>query len=170
MATTENDTKNVKILPADKSLQRKLGNASLDQILSPAAVSNAQKVIDTSADSFHEECLSDLATLAELAINLKTGTIDGQTALSDIAHTAFSIKSMARIGSFTLAGTIADSLNIFAENRASLATSPSTISIIEWHINSLNKILRSKLQGDGGEVGKLILQEIEKINPKPKDK
>jgi hypothetical protein len=54
---------NVKVHAPDRSLQAKIGNVSLDQILSPKTVAAAQNTIIQAADQFAVECMSHMEEL-----------------------------------------------------------------------------------------------------------
>jgi len=150
------------IVKADYTLLRKFAGASLDKIFSPEAISAAEKAITDAAGGLYAECVEEGKKLQTLVARLKEGP--SAATLQDLIDTAFSAKTKAGLAGFDLVAALAKSLQILCEKTSLAELVPATIQIIEWHIQSISQLLTLKVKGNGGEAGKAILAEIEKLN------
>lgn len=157
-------TEDVKFLPPDRSLHKKLGNIDLDLLLPQKVVVEAQKVIDNSTDTFLTECLAEAVQLESLVLHMQ-GTVQISTVLSEVIRLSFSVKTKAGIGGYDLVATIARSLQLFSEKiqADNLPLSDVNRHILEWHVESLKRLFDLKVKGMGGPIGEAILKELKKM-------
>jgi chemotaxis protein histidine kinase CheA len=163
MAETTTDSNEVKILPPDKSLLKKLGNVNLDQIFLDKVVETAQKVITNSSDTLFTEALSGIQQLTQFAKTLRATPNQAAEIKPQITSAAFSIKSSAGMAGYVLVGAIAKSLNLVCEKTGAKEITATNIQIILWHIDSLQKVASLKIKGDGGAAGEALHKELESI-------
>lgn len=163
MSDDINTSDDVTILPADYSLLRKLGGVSLESILTPEAIRHAEAAIAESAGAFRAECVDEAAKLRTLVVGLKKGGDGAAAGLERIAAGSFAIKTKAAQGGLELVSTLAGSLQNVCEKIKRSELTPPVLKIIEWHIQSLTKMLTLNVRGDGGQVGKAILAEMGKL-------
>jgi hypothetical protein len=154
----------VKILPPDKSLQKKLGNVDLDVHLSTSVVAKAQEIIERSSDAFLDEGTEEAKKLELLAFDLRKVPDNAQNILHQIGGLSFSIKAKTGLGGYDLVATIAKSLQLFCERHEGESVTARDREIIEWHIESLKRLLDLKIKGSCGEVGEAILAELKKTS------
>lgn len=159
----EQDYEDVKILPPDYSLKRKIGNVNLDQILSPNVVQAAQEIISQSSGQFENEAFSEIETLGKAVAALRADFAQARALLPDIIASSFSLKAKAGLGGYDLVSVIAKSLYLYCEQLDPAQVGEGTLTIILWHAQSMKKLLDQKIQGDGGPIGTAILAELEKI-------
>ena len=140
----------VKVLPPDFSLLKKLGGAKLDQLFSAQAVQDAQKVIAASSETLLGDSLTGLMKLEEAAKTLETEPNKVGTLLTDIVTAAFNVKSNAGMSGYELAAELAKSLQLGCEKLDSSKATAVDAQVIIWHISCLKKVLNLKLKGTGG--------------------
>lgn len=162
MADPTEEEDEATIIKADYTLMRKFGGASLDKVFSSEAIQEAQKTIAAVSDDFYRECVEDGKKLQSLVTSLKANA--SAATLQNIADTAFSAKVKAGQGGFELIAALAKSLQDVCEKTPAAELTPAAIQIVEWHVQSIGRLLSLKIAGDGGEAGKAILEEIEKLN------
>ncbi len=156
-ATTEDD---VRILPPDQTMQKKLGGAKLDTLFSNEAVQEAQQVIVESAADFITETLADLQTLEEATKTLAAAPEQNHQVLATVINMSFAIKAKAGLGGYNLVSTLAKSLNSRCELLGDASLTPTNLSIITWHVDSMRQMLTMKIKGMGGAVGQAIITEL----------
>lgn len=164
MADEPNPEDRVKILPPDRTLQKKLGTANLDQILSPQAVEVAQQVIVRSSDQFLEESVAEVKKLEITAQNLGASPDKNRQALREIVASTFSLKAKAGLGGYDLISMLAKSCHQYCELLGDANVTPANLLIVKWYVESLKRLLDMKVKGLGGPVGEAILAELKKLD------
>lgn len=153
----------VQIIPADYSLLHKIGVTNLDIIFSVKAAQRAEDVVQAAVDEFYAECVTDGDALKDCVKQLKIAPATLQESLYQVATLAFDMKTKAAQAGYDLVASLAKSLHILCEESENLLPPATMIEIIEWHQNSINRLLTLKLKGNGGPFGQAILAEIEKL-------
>lgn len=150
------------ILPPDNRLKDKIGRMKLDALIQPEQVTKAQTAADKSSDMFFiqmEKALDEI----EAAFNAMQQIENPSPYLHSIGELAFDIKSDAGTFGVKIASDIAGLLVQYAES----AKSPD-LSVLAAHINALKSICSHNIRGDGGSVGKELLDSLRKIATKSK--
>ena len=159
--TKDNADDEVKIFSPDTSLQNKIG-PDIDTVLSPQAVAAAQVVITQSEDTFLEE---SFVQLERLVVCNKTIQASPKTALQSIPSMidiAFSLRSQTGVAGYQLVSALSKSLYLHCELlKSDLST--RDLNLIQWHVATIQQLLKGKMKGNGGDLGKVILAEIEKL-------
>jgi hypothetical protein len=164
MADEVNSTDDVTVLAADRSLLRKLGGASLGVILSPEVIKRAEGAITDAADGLYSDCVDEGVRLRVLVDSLKQGGDAAFPLLKNVVTAAFSTKTKAGLAGLDLVAALAKSLQILCEKMTASELTPATLQVIEWHVQSIGQLLSLRVKGDGGQVGKAILAEIDKLS------
>ena len=159
--TTPDD--DVKILPPDHALLKKLEGADLNQLLSIKVVEAAQGVISQASDQFLDECLSHFAELQKAQKTLETDATKVQAELGKMVAASFALKSKAGLGGYDLISAIAKSLHQRCELLVGKSPTTTSLSLIRWHIDSMGQLLAMKVKGTGGNAGAAIQAELDKI-------
>jgi hypothetical protein len=154
----------VKILPPDNSLAKKIGNVDLNKLFSSEAVEKAQTVIVAAASTFMDEAKSAIVELKSLVESFGKSQNTGAM-MPQIVKKSFFIKT--RLGScgYELVAEIAKSLENYAENLKSSSPSAKDISIIHWHVQSIEMLMQKDIKGSGGAVGDTIKAEMRQLAP-----
>ena len=153
-----------KILPPNYALKKKIGNVNLDQILSPKAVEAAQEIIVQAAEKFQDEAFSEMENLEKLTRQFAASPPDIRQVVYKIIDSAFALKSQKGLGGYDLVATLAKSLQLLCEQMEPLEASAKNMTIVNWHVDSMKRLLALKVKGSGGQIGEEILAELDKIN------
>ena len=151
------------ILAADHSLSRKCGGGVLDRVLSLDAIKKAEAFIASSANGLYLDCVGEAAKLQMLASHLTSGGADAEQYLTKIIASSFAIKAKAAQSGYDLVSTLAKSLLLRCEEITAKQITPTTLKIIVWHAESIRRILELNIKGLGGEAGKALLIEIDRL-------
>jgi hypothetical protein len=159
------DKSEIRIYAPDRSLQTKIGVTNLDPVLTPQVVESAQKTIQGTAGQFFEEGLSDLRQLQEVWEAAKKAPWNFKPVVVALLDTAFAIKSKAGLAGYDLVAVLAKSLQLYCEKLGIEPPSAKNVEIIQWHIDSMERLLTAKVKGMGGPAGEAIREEIKNLNP-----
>ncbi len=151
------------ILAADRSLLRKFGGGLLDRALSPEAIKKAEAFISSASNVLYLDCMDEAARLQPMVGLLGKGGLDAERSLKRIIATSFAIKSKAGQSGYDLVSTLAKSLLLRCEELSAAQITPSTLKIITWHAQSIKRILELNIKGLGGEAGRALLVEIDRL-------
>lgn len=163
MANLEKDTADVVVLPADKSLFNKIGGVSLDKIIPQQLIQKADSVIADASDELYLDCIAESVKLQALVSQLSLSDPNIGPRLKRIVSAAFGIKNRASQSGYTLVASLAESLQTHCESVDVAALTPNVLRIVVWHAHSIAQLLAKKVRADGGDVGKAILAEVQKI-------
>ena len=163
MSAQDDPQDEVVFLAPDFSLRQKIGTSDLDKILSVEVIQKAEKIIADSSDAFYGECVEDIGKLTAIAARLQAGSRNAAL-FNDLISVAFAVKVKAGQAGFSLVAALAKSLHTICEN--STADKMPALPIIVWHVGSISEIMRRRIMGLGGDAGKAILAEIEKLAAK----
>lgn len=156
-------SEDVTILPPDKSLYIKIGKPNLDMVFSAEIMQSAQQAIVEAAGSLIDEAKEELAKLKVAASELEKAPQRAAQFLPVIISHAFNTKSRTGLGSYTLVSEISKSLQNYCEGIAPENFSSKDRDIIKWHIQSMEMLVAKNVKGDGGEFGKAIMDEIQRL-------
>ena len=159
------DDDDVIIVPPDKSLLQKIGVANLDEVFSSGLINSAQNAITDSAGEFLEEALTDAKTLETLFQDVLQSYTAPPTDLAPMIDCAFAIKTKTGLAGYDLVSTLAKSLQFYCEARTDVVLTQKNIDIIQWHVSTIQQILKLKIQGGGGAMGDAIRAELIKLVP-----
>lgn len=165
---TNNETSSddgVQVFAPDKSLLAKTGLTSLDSIFTPQVIASAQQVIDESSSQFADEAFRQADDLMRMCAELKASPESG-ACLQSITDLAFALRTSSALSDYKLVAALAKSLfDLCKALGASVGTAVGTkeIAIIEWHVGSITQFLSQRVAGDGGEKGKAIIAELQRL-------
>lgn len=159
----KNSQDDVKIYEPDRTLHTKIGNANLDQILTPQIVEEAQTTITKSADQFIDETTPVIQELEQACKALRGAPNNVDPILKKIVDAAFSIKTKTGLGGYDLVASLAKSLQLQAEQVLGKPLASKNVEIIQWHVDSINQLFATKMKGGGGEMGKAIMAELNRL-------
>ena len=169
----EKDDKNSKkeqvtIIKADKSLKNEIGNLmSLDRILNETIMERAENKIKENVDYLQDAYDSLLehytfylrGALEELKYAYSVE--EEKQCLTDIKHTALSIKSSASIFGYDLAEKFSTSLYLFIPNIKKI--DDRVYLLLESYTKCLEIIAENKIMGVQNQVAQELLKEFDKI-------
>lgn len=163
MADPQNN--DVKIHAPDRALQSKIGLVSLDQIITPQMVADAQSTVQESTDQFTADMLVHMKELEEAWIAFQQAGMDEEKEhlLPTVIHASFALKTAAGFGGYDLVAALAKSLHLHAEAITPHHLAPKNKDIMAWHVSSLRQLLSANIKGSGGATGQAILAEIQRL-------
>lgn len=154
----------VKIYPPDRALQAKAGVTTLDQIITPEMVAEAQKTVEDSTDNFASEMRTHMTELEEMWAAFEKAPEDQkESLLPTLIKASFTLKSAAGFGGYDLVAAVAKSLHLHAEQITPHQLTPKNKEIMAWHIKSLRQLLAANVKGAGGPTGQAIMAEIGRL-------
>jgi hypothetical protein len=152
----------VTIVPPDYSLKKAIGNQELGKMLDETVIKDAQKNVDKQQDNFLIWITEDMAKI-DHSYTLLTPPSQDKQALAKLCEAALAIKSHAGTFGFGLASEVARSLYNFCE---AYSFSQNNHLVIAKHVEVIKLILEKSIKGDGGAMGKELLQDLAKLKNK----
>ncbi len=155
-----------KIVEPDTRLKDKVGG-DVSKIITEENVESAHKVIEETGKDFPEEMKKELIKLNDSFFEFRDETLtEGQTKNDSKIFEAFknqvlAVKSSSGIYGYDLASTIARSLFDYCDRYACINKLGK--QTIEVHINALKVVFNSNIEGDGGVIGKQLMEELQTL-------
>jgi hypothetical protein len=149
------ERKDVKIIKADVSLQKRIGIGPLDD----RVVERCQKVIDTNTVDFDPLAAEYLDKLREAIAVAKSRSGETKDMIQKMTEPVMQLKANAATFRYTLVGNLANIMLGFLEAVDKIDS--NVIEIVAAHEKTLSIIIAKKMTGDGGAHGKLFEQELQ---------
>lgn len=151
-----------------KALKGKIGfDINMRQIFTKENVENAQEFIDDSAHRFREIAMRDVGALLHTLRNAQqTGNVEKH--IGKLQRLAFSLKSHAGTFGYDLGTQVAKSLQNICDKP--LDAPEQELIIIEKHIATLHLIFQKDVKGTGGPVGVELMNGLNALIRKYKEK
>ena len=149
----------VEVIPADINLKMKMGGrpGRRGQI-SADAIAKAEKAVKKVGENYIEVGRSQVATLIGQFAAVRANPKDARSAITQVAMTAREIMGQAKSCGSSLLTNVAESLYKFLADRSSLG--PKEMAFAEAHLGVMQNVVAHDLGGDGGPVGKELLQSL----------
>jgi len=151
----------VKIFPPDYTLKKRIGDVTMSEILSPEIVAQAQVKIDSKKDDFLNWVSEDIALLETGYAQASAKLNDNAAELLELDKVTNRIRSQAGTFGYDLATLIAKSLSGFCSKHPTI--NAEQLVVIRKHIDALGTVFKHKITGDGGNVGKELLEMLLKL-------
>ncbi|MCH2548220.1 MAG: hypothetical protein MK052_11520 [Alphaproteobacteria bacterium] len=163
MTSLNNDDDAVRILPPNFNIKEKIGmNVNLSEIFTPERIAEAQQVIDDTQAEFVDWATKDLVELEHTyRIIAKDPANANATRIEKIRKIAFSLKCQAGTFGYPLGSDVAKSLYSYTTKHDSYTA--DNIAVLRKHIDALQVILQQNIQGEGGTMGKELIDGLEKL-------
>jgi len=155
-----------KILPPDYTLKKIIGeNVDIKEMFSEEVVVKAQATIDQHKDNFLDWVVKDVASLNE-HYKKAANKVTRKKNVADIEQIAHQTKAQGGMFNFGLATQVAKSLEQFCQKH--INPSDEQLVVIGKHIDTLTVIFSQNITGDGGAVGKELMDNLSKLVDKYK--
>lgn len=147
----------VKTYKAVHELEQRIGSGPLDM----QAIKRAQEKIENNKIDFAPMGLEFLKSLENAldAIKQNINADNAETQKKTLISPVMELKANATIFHYALIGNLASIMLNFLESIEEL--DKDAISIVRGHHDSLKLILSSKMKGDGGQNGKVMITELQ---------
>ena len=160
--TSKNTGNKATVIPADGRLKDKIGRKKLESLISSEQIAKAQNTATRSAELFLIEMEKEVVAL-EAAYRQIKDSENTTPPLNEISSIAFTIKSDAGTFGIKIASDIARLLmEYIAHNKKH---DPAIIATL---INALKSICIQRITGDGGKIGKELIESLIKLINKGK--
>jgi two-component system chemotaxis response regulator CheY len=146
----------------DFTLKYKLGkNVTLDSLITPAVLDQAQAAVDAIAGSSLDWIKTNLQNIRQLLYIIEQG--DHRESLGqDIGEVALIINSRAGTFGYSRASEIAYQLYLFCRNRVR-PDNANHYMVIRKHVDVLQVILGNQMRGSAGALGDQLAPELQKL-------
>lgn len=145
----------VKIIKADKSLQKRAGTGDVDENL----VKRAEVVIEKNTEDFGPIAQDFLDRLATGVATARAGQGEQAALIAGMTQPVMELKANARMFKYDLVTALANIMLGFLETNKNL--DKDAIDIVDAHHKTLTLIIHKKMAGDGGQNGKLLQSELQ---------
>ncbi len=151
----------VVVADADYSMKQKIGDdVSLRDIFTEEAIEAAEAVVEESSDSFMED-VSELLMWLEKHYKVIQENPEKTGRLAQMMELSLSVKSKSGVFGYDLATRIAKFLHDYLEGAETV--NEDRLTVIREHIDTLKVIFHQRIKGEGGDVGKTLLDYMQKL-------
>ncbi len=156
-----------KVVAPDDGLKKKLGKTSIEKVLSEEKVKSAEKIIERDGDNFSDDAMKDIKMAQRHFNTLRTAFDAGRRDVqalpefTDLLDAVLNMKSQSGMYGFAFATAIARSLHGFFIERN--WQTERGMRIINLHLDALSRVFSGNIRGDGGIIGKDIVDGLEEM-------
>ena len=156
-----NDEAGPKLWLPDFALKHKLGrNVTLESIITPAVLNQAQALVDAITDESLVWIKDDLASLKTLCQDLRNGN-QLQAIVTEMNEVALMISSRSGTFGYKRASEVAYMLYLFLRQKFQ-PNNVGHLEVIEKHIEVLSIIFDKNIRGEDGDIVEII-RELKKL-------
>jgi hypothetical protein len=148
------DEKDAKTIKANNLLQAKVGSGPLD----PKVVQRCQDVMDSNTFDFTPLADEYLAKLSVALNQARSGEVSLDHTVQSMREAVMQLKAHASIFRYLLVGNLANVMLSFLEHISTL--DQDVINIVDAHHRTLKAIVAKKMEGNGGEYGLQLEEEL----------
>ena len=153
------ENNDVQILPPDFAIKNILGdNVDIKAVLSGENVAAAQEVINEHKNDFLEWVVKDIESLNIHYNNAMANIADSSLDIEEISKLASTIKAHGGTFGYNLSTLVAKSLDKFCNKTPK--PNLEQMTVIRKHIDCLSVIFAKNIEGNGGDVGKELLENL----------
>ncbi len=158
---TDNDSSEVEIIPSPINLRDKV--KEIDEEVNLALLQRAEKAIKAMSNDYVDWVQEDMKKLQAAFDKAKKAKGDSElkSAFGEVFEVAHDMKGQGGSFDYNLITIIGDSLCRFIEKKKEYKQ--ADIEVLEVHVNSIRLVITNGMKGDGGEVGKRILQGLNAV-------
>lgn len=151
---TSADQSDVKIYKASKILQSKVGSGTIER----TKVAACQSAMDANKTNFEPMARQLLEQMEEAVRRASAPESDLDSLRQTITSPVMQIKANASMFGYPLAGDLANIMLSFIENATRIDR--NMLEIVDAHRKTLDILIRNRIKGDGGEVGRKMKAEL----------
>ena len=149
----------VYIMAPDYRLKKKLGDEiDIQEILSPENVTRAQGVINSRQRNFLEWVEKDMATIESSLRHIQKNITKSIPYFTKLKRAVFAVKAQAGTFGFDLASEVSRSLFNYCET--SFRFEDKQVIVLAKHVEALSTVVKQRISGDGGEMGRKLLEGL----------
>lgn len=149
--------KDARILKANHLLQAKVGIGSIDE----SKIAKSQRLMDKLAVDFPVMASDYLDRLGFALESARKGDESPAYLIQAMTEPVMQIKANAAMFNFALVGSLANVMLNFLETLDHI--DKDVIDIVDAHHKTLKLLINNNMQGDGGEYGKQLQDELKDV-------
>lgn len=149
----------------DFALKKKLEDVSIRDVFTEESIAEADKVIEESKKDFFGDAAKRLENMEAAYAQAENDPKANKKPVKEIERTSHSLKGQSETLGFDLLAHVSQSLYSFCNNDFRTGEENQNI-VLRKHLDTLQLIVREKMQGDGGDVGKALIQSLQQLNKK----
>lgn len=148
------------------ALKEKLGpDVNIRDALPEEVVNEAEDIIEESKKDFFEDAKGDLHKMEEAYAFAIKSPKEAATHIKEIAKLCFSMKGQSETLGFNLLAHASKSLYHFCTENFRPDNAEQLI-VVRKHLDTLNVIIKDKIQGNGGAIGKDLVKNLHLLTKK----
>lgn len=164
VAMAINAVEEPKLWLPDFSLKHKLGrHISLDSIITPNVLNQAQAAMDSAAEASRQWIEDDMAELKALCAELAVGK-QSEAVINEIVEVALMISSRSGTFGYLRASEVAYLLYLFCRQKLR-PVNPGHLIVIEKHLEVLALIFGTNIRNEEGDILQII-KELKNLTAK----
>lgn len=165
MAKSDNATEVTATTP-NFALKDKLGpDVNIRDALPEEVVNEAEGIIEESKKDFFEDAKGDLHTMEDAYAFAIKNPKASATHIKEIEKLCFSMKGQSETLGFDLLAHASKSLYNFCI-KSFRPDDVEQLIVVRKHIDTLKVIIKEKMQGDGGAIGKDLVKNLHLLTKK----
>ena len=156
----------VTALNPDFALKKKLGpDVSIRDAFTDDVVAAAEDMIEVSKKDFFGDAIKDLHSMEDAYVYANKSPKESKPHIDEIARKAFSMKGQSETLGFDLLSLASKSLYDFC-TKTFRAGDKEQLIVVRKHLDTLKVIIKEKMQGDGGLIGKELIKSLQLLTRK----
>lgn len=155
MSGAMQQTEEVTVIKANTRLRQLVGTGAI----SSKSVSKVQKAMNDTKIDFLPEARAHLVTLREVILDASEGFHNKEKMLEEMIKPVMQLKAQASMFNYPLVSKLANIMMHFLEDIDEL--DKDVIQIVAAHQKTLSAVISKQMTGEGGNMGKMLISELE---------
>lgn len=140
------------------SLKNAIGSINLGKFFTPEKIKECQELLDDANHQFLDEAFAQTEVMHKLYCDANHDTSQAPDNIKNICQIAYQMKSRMEALGFIFCYEIADSL--YQYSRKLPTYNQTTLMVVAKHIHALQAAMRENCAGDGGVIGKEMVEML----------
>ena len=124
-------------------------------------IQKADQAVRKLGGEFEEIFLQNVAEISKSMAEIKMGGEGQAVALTEMRKTLHDLRGQAGTFGYPLVSHVGDSACKFIDN--SEKVSANEVEVLNMHVDALKAISAAKIKGDGGDIGKELMNGLRKV-------
>ncbi len=150
-------------LPANHSIQQQILPIKASQIITEAAIAEAQQQLQNAENEFVDWARDDIAQLEEAFADLKQRT-GNKDAYMRLVNAAYTIKSQAGIFGYTLGTEVAAMLVDYLDAHSNVTA--DKLTVLRKYIDAISIIFKQKIKASGHKIAVDMIAALKRLTEK----